>query len=368
MKKISDQLQVNNLKLRNRLVLPALTTNAANNEGEVTGAVINFYKERAGSVGLVIVEATAIRPDGRLVPDSLGLWKDSQVAGMAQLVETIKAAGASVVVQLNHAGARCIPDKGALAGASPSGFQFRPDLNPLILSEKQIELLVNDFADAAGRAIVAGFDGVEIHGAHFYLLSQFISPFTNKRQDQFGSGEKGRAKFPLEVVKAVRKKIGEDHSILFRLNAVEGVDGGLTLDESSSFSQLLAAAGVDMLDVSFAGEGAWQEIKGNRYFVFASTLSKSDPPGANINHAAHINKITGLPVISVGKLWNRAVVEEALKTGHIDLVAIGRQMIADPDAAVKILRDHCEEISICTECANCFTTIRSGLPVDCPLW
>lgn len=368
MNTIREPLLINNMKLRNRLALPALTTNSATADGEITEEVLDFYRARAGAVGLVIVEATAIRPDGCLVPNSPGLWEDRHVAGMSRLVETIKSQGACAVVQLNHAGARGIPHHGPLAGASPSGFQFRSDLKPLILTEAQIEQLTNDFADAAGRAAASGFDGVEIHGAHFYLLSQFISPYTNQRKDNFGGDLNGRARFALKVVKAVREKIGASRSIIFRLNAVEGVTGGQSTKDSAALGRLLADSGVDLLDVSFAGNSLWQEIDGTRHVVIASALARSEENGKNIGHAAHLKKETGLPVIAVGKLWDKASIAEALENDQVDIVALGRQMIADPLTAEKFLSNQFDQISACKECANCYATIRRGVPMQCAVF
>ena len=177
--------------------MPAMTTNYGSPDGMVTKEVINHYSERSKDVGLVIVEATAVRADGRILNGSLGLWGDGQVAGMARLADTIKKMGAAAVVQISHAGARCFPAGGELQGASPSGFAFRADVDPITMSPAQIDQMVADFAAAAGRAADAGFDGVEIHGAHFYLISQFISPLTNQRRDRYGGDARARATFAL---------------------------------------------------------------------------------------------------------------------------------------------------------------------------
>ncbi len=369
MKKLSDKLSVNNLTLRNRLVMPALTTNAAAEGGLVTEAVINFYRKRASAVGLVIVEATAVRHDGRLVQNSIGLWDDQQLPGMKRLAEIIKNEGAAAVVQLNHAGARCVPQPGLLAGASPSGFQFRSDVKPLIISEAQIEELIKDFATAAERAVAAGFDGVEIHGAHFYLLSQFVSPYTNQREDSYGGDIAGRAAFPLAVVEAVRKQIGPDRAIFYRLNAVEQMLGYEVTDDIRTFSRMLADAGVDLLDVSFTGPAVRQELNdGSWQLLTSSALTRDDKFGANIDHPAMLKEASGLPVIAVGKMADRDVITAALEQGKTDLIAVGRQLIADPEAAAKMLSGNFEEINNCKECFNCFSTMRRGEQMRCVLW
>lgn len=369
MKKLSDKLSVNNLTLRNRLVMPALTTNAAAEGGLVTEAVMDFYRKRSAAVGMVIVEATAVRHDGRLAQNSIGLWGDQQLPGMKRLAEIIKNVGAAAVVQLNHAGARCVPQPGPLAGASPSGFQFRSDVKPLVLSEAQIEELINDFAAAAGRAVAAGYDGVEIHGAHFYLLSQFVSLYTNQREDSYGGDIAGRATFPLAVVEAVRHKIGPDRAILYRLNAVEQMLGYEVTDDTRAFSRMLADAGVDLLDVSFTGPAVRQELDDGRWqLLTSSALTRDDKFGANIDHPAILKEASGLPVIAVGKMADRDVVSAALEQDKTDLVAVGRQLIADPEAADKMLSGNFGEINNCKECFNCFSTMRRGEQMRCVLW
>ena len=362
---LRDEVIINGMRLRNRVALPPLTTNYGSPEGLVTDGIIQFYRERSKDVGLVIVEATTVRSDGRILSGSLGLWEDGQVAGMARLADSIKKSGAAAVVQISHAGARCFPGGGEMEGASPSGFAFRPDVAPLTMSLTQIDSMVSDFADAAGRAANAGFDGVEIHGAHLYLISQFLSPLTNQRNDRYGGDARGRATFALEVVRAARERLGRDYPILFRINALEKVEGGQTLEDTLEVSRLLGDEGVDVLDVSLIPHGSWLEVDGRRFLLPASAFPKDEPAGANVPLVAKIKEATGLPVIAVGKLWDGAVAAESVHDSLIDVVAIGRQMIADPDSAGKILAEKANEIIPCDECMTCFASIRQGKPMTC---
>lgn len=362
---LRDELKINGMRLRNRVALPPLTTNYGSPEGLVTDGIIQFYGERSKNVGLVIVEATTVRSDGRILSGSLGLWEDGQVAGMARLADSIKKSGAAAVVQISHAGARCFPGGGEMEGASPSGFAFRPDVAPLTMSLTQIDRMVSDFADAAGRAAAAGFDGVEIHGAHLYLISQFLSPLTNQRDDRYGGDARGRATFALEVVRAARERLGRDYPVLFRINAVEKVEGGQTLEDALAVSRILADEGVNALDVSLIPQGSWLEVDGQRFLIPASAFPKDHPAGANVPLVAKIKEASGLPVIAVGKLGDGAVAAESVHDSLIDVVAIGRQMIADPDSAGKILAGKANEIIPCEECMTCFASIRKGKPMTC---
>jgi 2,4-dienoyl-CoA reductase-like NADH-dependent reductase (Old Yellow Enzyme family) len=362
---LRDEVMINGMRLRNRVAMPPLTTNYGSPEGIVTEEIIQFYKERSRDVGLVIVEASAVRADGRILQGSLGLWEDGQVVGMARLADSIKKLGAAAIVQINHAGARGFPSGGEMQGASPSGFAFRPDVEPLTMGPTQIDRIVADFADAAGRAAEAGFDGVEIHGAHLYLISQFLSPLTNQRNDRYGGDARARATFALEVVRAARERLGRSYPILFRFNAVEKVEGGQTLEDALAVSRLLADEGVDALHVSLIAHSSWKEVNGQRFLVASSALPKEQPAGANVSLAAAVKEATGLPVIAVGKLGEGDVAGKSVRDLPIDIVAIGRQMIADPDAAGKILAGKSSEIVPCEECMTCFATIGRGKPMAC---
>ena len=365
MASLRDEVIINGMRLRNRIALPPLTTNYGTPEGYVTDEILQFYTERAKDVGLVIVEVAAVRPDGRLVPCSLGLWEDGQIPGMKRLSEAIQDLGAAAVVQLNHAGARSLPLGGEMQGASPSGFAFRADADAFAMSPLQIDAMVAAFADAAARAAGAGFDGVEIHGAHFYLISQFLSPLTNQRDDRYGGDARARATFSVEVVKAVRDTVGGNYPIFFRLNAVENVAGGQTLEDAVAVSRRLADAGVDALDVSLVAQGTWKESDGRRFLAPTSALPKTTPAGANVPLAKVIREASGLPVIAVGKLGEGNLAEEIVYDARIDIVAIGRQMIVDADAAGKILHGNAGEIIPCEECMTCFATIGRGKPMGC---
>ena len=362
---LQDKTIINGMKLRNRIAMPPLTTNYANPDGTVTQNIIDFYTERSKDVGLVIVEASAVRPDGRIVPNSLGLWTDSQVEGMTRLTRAIKDLGAAAVVQVNHAGARSIPGDGELSGASPSGFRFRPDVDPVAMTPAQIDQMTADFGDAASRAARAGFDGVEIHGAHFYLISQFLSPLTNQRNDRYGGDVRARTTFALEVVRAARERLGTQYPILFRFNAEENVEGGLPRKDALEVSQLLADAGVDALDVSVIANSSWKEVDGRRLLVASSALSKEQAAGTNVPLTAAVREATGLPVIAVGKLAEGVVAQETVRDLPIDIIAIGRQMIVDPDAAGKLLAGKSHEIIACEECMTCLASLGAGKAMAC---
>ncbi len=362
---IKKSFELNGLKLKNRLVLPPLTTNYGTSKGHVTQDILDFYDKRSKDLGLVIVEATAVQKSGRIVPCSLGLWEDMQVKEMAKLVKTIKDNGAMTVIQLSHSGPKCVPLEDDKYGFAPSNVAFKSDVDPVEINPNEIEQLIMDFEAAAQRAFDAGFDAVEIHGAHLYLLSQFISPLTNKRSDVYGNGVAGRAKLPCDIVKRIKARLGEAYPIFFRINAVEKIDGGLSLEDSLKTGELLVEAGVDCFDVSLIATGGFQRQNDINILGGSSALPKNDPKGANIALAKTFKEKLGKPVIAVGKLWDRQVLNQAIENDGIDMVAIGRLMICDPDSAKKILDNQDEIIIQCDECLNCFATIGKGAPMGC---
>lgn len=362
---IYDTFEIKSMKLRNRLVLPPITTNYAAPDGCVTGDILEFYDCRSTRVGMTIVEATAVNESGRIVPNSLGLWNDGQIDGMRQLVRVIHKQGAAAVIQLNHAGPRCSPDSSLTQGFSPSGIAFRPDVDPMVMDQQDVFRLVDDFTSAAVRAGEAGFDGVQIHGAHLYLLSEFLSPLTNKRDDEYGGDINGRAKAAVDIVKQVKSNIQKDMVIFFRINAEERIEGGQSLDDSIEAALLLKQAGVDVMDVSLIAYGGFKEINGKVVLQGSSALSKDAPSGDNVALTAEFKRHLGCPVIGVGKFGAGSQMKEAVEKYDIDLVALGRQMICDPASAGNILDGHIDQVIPCDECLACFASIGKGNPMVC---
>ncbi len=365
MARLDESLTIKGLQLRNRLVLPPITTNYGTDQGEVTDGVVGFYRQRSRNVALAVAEAATVRADGRITPLSLGVWHDGQIAGLKRLAEAIKGEGAVAVLQIGHAGASAVPVEGGILRASPSGVATRPVPMPTVLSGGQIQEIVSDFAAGAARAAEAGFDAIEVHGAHFYLISQFLSPLMNRRTDRYGGDAAGRATLAVEVVRAIRDRLGPNYPIFIRMNAVEMVEGGQVVEDARIAAKLLEQAGVDMIHSSLVAQGLWKEDNGLRMIQTTSALLKDQPFGAAVQYAARIRESVKIPVIAVGKLGETAEANRVAQEGGVDLVAIGRQMIADPTTAEKVLSGRGDEIVRCKECRSCFASIGKGLPMIC---
>lgn len=320
--------------LRNRVVLSPMCQYAAE-EGRVTEwHVIHHGKYATGGLGLAFVEATAVTRDGRITHGCTGLWEDGQIEGLARIVETYHRYGTKVAIQLNHAGrkgsterpwdgAGPIPPRaveGPWETVAPSPLPGRPGWHvPRELRADEIPAIIAAFRDAARRALAAGFDIVEIHGAHGYLLHSFVSPLSNHRTDAWGGDLARRMRLPLLVAEAVREVWPADRPVFYRCSVLDGAEGGSTLEDSAALARELKARGVDLFDCSSGG------------MLSSATLGNLHPgPGYQVPLARAMRQMAGIPSMAVGFITEAQQAEAILREGSADLIAIGRELIADP--------------------------------------
>lgn len=315
---LNRPLETGKLNLKNRLVLPAMHYVAGGRDGEMNSATLDYYEEktRGGYLGLVVTQHFYMTRQGKASEGQVSIAEDSAIEGMRELVGVIHANGTKVVAQVNHAGSAASASVTGLevVGVSPVGNPRRGEA-PRELTTEEIGTIVRAFAEAAGRVKEAGFDGVEIHGAHGYLLSQFYSPLTNRRTDDYGGPVMNRIRVHLEIIRAVREAVGEDFPILLRFGASDYMDQGATLEDSLIAAPEFEKAGVDLLDVSggFAG--------------YRNPASKEQGYFAELTEA--IREVVSIPVILTGGITDYTVAEELLRNGKADLIGVGRAMIAD---------------------------------------
>jgi len=351
-------VQIAGLALRNRLVMAPTAINFANPDGTPSEPQIEYYRMRAeGGVGLLVVEATFVRGDGRSFPASLGLDKDSQVPPFGKLTQAIKERGAKVGIQLVHAGRRADP---RITGAQPLGPSLIPcpmrQMVPRQLKEEEIPELAQAFVDAAERARESGFDLICLHMAHGTLLHQFLTPLANQRQDRYGWNLEGRLRFPLEIVRAIRARLGSSVALSCRISSEDGVEGGLKIEETSEIAKRLKEAGADLLDVSFGIQGSTP----------LTSPTQETPSGCFIPFAEKIRKAAGPPVIAVGKIWDPALAEEAIAQGRADLIALSRPLLADPDLPRKWQEGRLAEVRGCiADNKGCLGRLYQNLKVRC---
>lgn len=313
-------LDVGKLKLRNRIVLPPMARGLCSTEGEPTQELIEHYSQRAPSLGLLIVEHSYVSKKGKLSEGQLGIHKDSIIPSLQNLSEAINKHNTPSIIQINHAGGKAKKEIIGRTPVAPSSSYFEgKEVRTLKL--KDLERIIKDFKAAAQRAIKANFDGVEIHGAHGFLLSQFLSPLTNKRKDKFGGSLENRMRFPLKVVKNV-KKVLNDKLLLYRLGATDRTPGGLTIEKSKKFAEKLEKYGVDIIDVSGGLCGSRPEELGGRQGFFIPIAEK-------------IKNVVGVPVIGVGGIKEPSFADKTIRENQVDLVAVGRELLRDPKWAIK---------------------------------
>jgi len=313
-----DPLEVKGLKLKNRIVMPPMNTGLATSKGVVTSRLIEYYVKRSKALGLLIVEHSYVSLDGKLSETQLGIYDDKLVSGLKKLSNSVHATGTPVVIQINHAGAAASMETTGMQPIAPS-----PNKGAQELQVEEIETLTEAFALAAERAKIAGFDGVEVHGAHGFLLNQFFSPLTNRRGDNYGGSLENRLRFPMEVVDRVKEKMG-GRLLLYRLGSDDLDPAGTSIKDSKKFAVKLEDAGVDIIDVSGGLCGSrptqLQGIQG--YFI---------------PQAQQIKKVVDIPVIGVGGITDPQYADTLIRHGVVDLVAVGRKLLKDPDWAIKAI-------------------------------
>jgi 2,4-dienoyl-CoA reductase-like NADH-dependent reductase (Old Yellow Enzyme family) len=323
MPRLLDTIRLGKLRLKNRIVMPPMATNKATGDGEVTESQIKHYAERAKGVGLIIVEHSYVTPSGKLSPNQLGIHDDKLIPGLSKLAKAVHRHRTPIAVQINHAGGRTMS---SVIGAQPLGpspvlvFQETPKE----LNIEEIDEVVEAFGQAARRAVEAGFDAVEVHGAHGFLLNQFLSPLTNKRRDEYGGSLEKRTHFPIRVFKRVRKEVGQDFPLLYRLGADDFKEGGLSLNDTKIFAGMLVDAGVDAVDVSAGIGGSNPQALSGQGYLF--------------HLAEGIKKVVKVPVVGVGGVTEAEFADKAVREGKVDLVAVGRALLADPEWAMKAVK------------------------------
>lgn len=339
-----QHFSIKSLKLKNRIVMPPMATNFATQNGQVTDRLINYYTARAkGGVGLIITEYAYISPNGKGLKNALGIYDDDLIPNLKKLVEAIHVNGAKIAIQLNHAGRLTSSEISGHPVVAPSAIRTSPYGEiPKELSLSEIELLKHSFGEAALRAKKAGFDAIEIHGANGYLINQFLSPYTNKRTDLYGGNLKNRMRFALEVIEQIKKSVGNDYPIIFRLCVDEFIKGGLNLEDAKLIAMELVKVGVDAIDIS----------GGLRETAYMVTPPSAIPEGCYIEYATSIkNAINNkIPVIVAGRIRDPVMANHIIKDKKADLVAMGRALIADPELPNKAINGRLDEIRKCLAC------------------
>lgn len=307
------------IQLKNRLIMPPMATAKADNDGRISRDILDYYDEKSkgGYISLIIIEHSYISRDGKASKNQLSVADDSLIDSLGKLAEIIHRNGSKAVMQINHAGSLARKEVNeAPVGPSPIlNPRKLTDIIPKELNKDEIKEIADNFRKAALRVKKAGFDGVEIHSAHSYLLNQFISPMTNRRNDEYGGDIQGRIKIHLEVIKAVREAVGVGYPVFLRLGATDDNEAGLTLDDAVKAAQGFEKAGIDLIDIS-GGMCGYIPHNSNEQGYF-SVQSEA------------IKKAVKIPVILTGGITEPSAAEKLLAEGKADFVGVGRAILKD---------------------------------------
>ena len=361
---------IGTISVKNRIVRSATEEILASNEGRVTEEYIQFYTRLArGGVGLIMTGNYGVDVLGRATPRTMLLDSDEVVEGLRKLVGTVHDSGARIVAQLNHVGRQRHPDLDDRTPIAPSPVMVKyTRVKPRPMTEGEIGDAIEAFGQAARRVREAGFDGVQIHGAHGYLVNQFLSGHTNRRSDRWGGSVENRRRFVVEVYSAIRNAVGDDYPVLIKINARDPVSRGVTLDDTIATCQALEELGIDAIEVS---DGIDEMIKGGiptdiimrdrkllerimmRFLI--ETMVKRNArlvEGYHLADAAAVRQAVKVPVIAVGGIRRRAMMEHALESGQADFVALSRPFIRKPNLVNRMEGDGGDPIS-CVSCNRC---------------
>lgn len=347
---------IKGITLKNRIVRSATWEGMCDGEGNPTGRLIDLYRTLCrGGVGLIVTGYTYVRADGKEMPGTMGIHSDDRIPALKRLTQAVHEEGGRIFCQLFHAGGRASAKETGVRPLAPSEIKDATARDmPRAMSEQDILELVAAFAQGAGRARRAGFDGVQLHGAHGYLINQFLSPLNNARQDAYGGPLNHRIRFLREVYDAVRREVGPSYPVSIKLTAADNIPGGFTLEEAVTVARSLEAWGIDAIEVSSGTVDAGEEGPARR------KIDSPEREAYNALYARRIKAEVKVPVIAVGGFRSLEVGEAILEKEGADFIALSRPFIREPGLVRKWEADRTHR-ALCVSCNGCFLAgIKDG--------
>jgi 2,4-dienoyl-CoA reductase-like NADH-dependent reductase (Old Yellow Enzyme family) len=344
-----EETPINGMTLRNRMVRSATWEGMCDQDGRPTEKLINCYCDLArGGIGLIVSGYTFVRPEGKGFPGKMGIHTDDFATDYENLLSAVHDEGGKIAVQLVHAGGQTDSTNAGRQPLAPSSIkvdQF-PEL-PAELTKNEITDIITAFGEGARRAKAWGFDAVQLHGAHGFLISQFLSPLTNRRTDEYGGSVENRSRFLLEVYRKVRETVGGDYPVLIKLNAADNLDGGLEIDDAVYAAKKLAEAGIDAIEVSAGTPASGEENPARQ------KINKPEKEAYNLGLALRIKEAVSCPVMVVGGIRSYEIAEKTIREDGMDYIAMARPLIREPDLANRWLQGD-QSPARCISCNSCF--------------
>lgn len=358
MSKIFERTEINGMVLSNRFVRSATWEGMAADDGSVTPKLIATMLDLArGGVGLIISSHAYVRPDGQAGPWQIGIYTDELIPGLREMTTAVHDCGGRIVMQISHAGIFA-PEK--LTGQAPLvvSDNKEPGKTRREITVQDIRELVAAFADGARRAKAAGFDGVQIHSAHGYLLSQFLSPVFNRRRDEYGGDIKNRSRILVEVYRAVREAVGEDYPVLIKMNCSDFVENGLSLEDSLQAARMLADAGLDAIELSGG------LLTGGKLSPSRPGIKSEEEEAYFMEEARHFKSAIGIPLILVGGVRSYNVAGRLVEDGVADYISMSRPLIKEPYLISRWKSGDCRRAE-CKSDNMCFRAGMTGNGICC---
>jgi 2,4-dienoyl-CoA reductase-like NADH-dependent reductase (Old Yellow Enzyme family) len=356
-RQLFEATTINGLRLGNRLVRSATWEGLASEDGQPTAELIDLYRQLArGGIGLIVTGFAYVSGDGKPFVKTLGLHDDSGAAAWRALTAAVHQEGGKICVQLGHAGGQT---RASLCGGRPlapsaiAAPQYHPE-HPQAITSKDIGRLLDAFAAAARRAKAYGFDAVQLHGAHGYLLNQFLAPHTNQRSDLYGGDLTGRSRFALEVLQRVRSAVGADYPVLIKLNGSDHLPDGLQLEEAVQFAQALDRAGIDAIEVSGGTPASGERNPLRRW------IASPEQEAYHLPLAQTIKRSVRCPVMVVGGIRSLWTAKGILRRGEADYISLCRPLIQRPDLPQHWRWAEGDTPSRCTSCNGCYKAALKG--------
>ncbi len=351
MKKIFEQIKLGNMEVKNRCVRSATWENMTTEKGHLTKPLIEVYENLArGNVGLIITGYANIVEEEQPNPGMMGIYDDSFIEEYKELTQMVQEYGAKIVLQIAYGGTKTTYNVEERTIFAPS---VVPELTTNVagkeMTKEEITYIVDAFAQAARRGKEAGFDAVEIHAAHTYLINQFLSPYYNRRKDEYGGCLENRMRFLIEIYQKIRKEVGEDYPILVKLTATEFFEGGLTFDETRIICKKMEELGIDAIELSGNVHGKAKSMIGQTFDGY-----KICEEGFFSGYAKVISNEVKIPVMTVGGFKNIDKMETLIQTSDIELIGICRPLLAEPNL-IKRWEDGDKKDAICVHCSKCRT-------------